>query len=140
MEHQEDGVVAGQRAHDVGIAHVVQREGRTLGHALDGFQHHDILGCLHADYALAEDGAQLVGEVQLRFLHRHGIAVASLAGGLLHQMELLDVPGNGGLGGLDAQVVQPLQKLLLGLDGLFADDLQQLFLPDIFHFSQPPIL
>ena len=55
-------------------------------------------------------------------------------------MKLLDIPGNGGLRRADAQVVQALQKLLLRLDGFLADDLQQLFLSHIFHFSQPPIL
>ena len=140
MEHQKDGVVTGQSTHDVGIAHIVQREGRALRHTLDGFQHHDVLGRLYADHALAEDGAQLVSEVQLRLMHRHRIAVATLTGGLLHQMELLDVPGNGGLRGADTQIVQALQQLLLRLDSLLADDLQQLFLSHVFHFSQPPIL
>ena len=140
MEHQKDGVITGQCAHDIGIAHVIQRKGRTLRHTLDGFQHHDVLGRLYADHALAEDGAQLVGKVQLRFLHRHGIAIAALPGRLLHQMKLLDIPGNGSLRRADAQVVQALQKLLLRLDGFLADDLQQLFLSHIFHFSQPPIL
>ena len=47
VEHQQDGVVTGQRAHDVRVAHVVQCEGGTLCHALDSFQHHQILGSLH---------------------------------------------------------------------------------------------
>ena len=47
VEHQENGVVAGQRPHDVRLRHIVQRKGRALRHTLDGLQHHQILRRRH---------------------------------------------------------------------------------------------
>ena len=48
-------------------------------------------------------------------------------------MELLDVPGDGGLGGVDAPLPQVFQKLLLGLDLGGGDDVQDLLLSFAFH-------
>ena len=137
MEHHKDGIVTGQRSHNVRVLHVVQCEGGTLRHALNGAQHHDILSCFHMDDTFPENRAQLVGKVQLVLLHGHRIAIAALSGGFLYQMQLLDIPGNGGLCGMDAQLIEPLQQLLLGLNGFLTDDLQQLLLTDIFLAECP---
>ena len=44
------------------------------------------------------------------------IFIHSLAHGLLDEVQLLDVPGDGGLGAVDPVRLQPGQQLLLGLD------------------------
>ena len=58
-----------------------------------------------------------------------GIAVGPVAHRLLDQMQLLDVPGNGGLGGLHAAGAQLGEQLVLGLHVGLPDDAQDLLLP-----------
>ncbi len=53
-------------------------------------------------------------------------------------MELLDVPGNGGLGAAEPPGLEPGQQLLLSLDVLLGNDLQDHGLPVKFHVSIPP--
>ena len=61
-----------------------------------------------------------------------------MTGGLLHQMELLDVAGDGSLRGVEAAFLQLLQQLFLRLHGLLLDDLKQNGLTVIFHAWLPP--
>ena len=63
-----------------------------------------------------------------------GVAVGAEAGQLLDDPQLFDIPGNGGLGGLVARLLQRLQKLLLGFDILGGDDLHDFCLSLGFHF------
>ena len=68
-----------------------------------------------------------------------GVAVGAEAGKLLNDAQLLDVPGNGGLGGVVAGLLEGLEKLLLGFDVLGGDDLHDLCLSlglHIWHLFQ----
>ena len=66
-------------------------------------------------------------------VRRHHIAVNPVFQGPLDQIQLLDVAGNGGLGGSDAAFAQIFQHFLLGLHILFGDDAQNFRLPIGFH-------
>ena len=85
------------------------------------------------DDAFPKDRAQLVGKVQLVLLHGHRIAIAALSGGFLYQMQLLDIPGNGCLGAVEALIRQRLQQLLLGLYIGIGNNLNDLRLSLCFH-------
>src|SRR5207302_10152232 len=50
--------------------------------------------------------------------------VAPVAVGCAHQAQLLDVPGDGGLGGLEAEPGQGLRHLLLGVQWAGLDQVQ----------------
>ena len=56
------------------------------------FEHHDILGGLHAGNAFVEDGPQLVRHIEPRPRIGHGVLIGPVSGRFLHQMKLLDVP------------------------------------------------
>ena len=70
----------------------VQRCGGAVGQTRHGLDDHQILGVVHAEDTLPEDGTQAVGKVQLCPMGGHGIAVAALPYRLLDEMQLLDVP------------------------------------------------
>ena len=91
-QHQQNGVVPRQRPHQIGNLHAVQRSGGTVGQTRHGLDDHQILGVVHAEDALPEDGTQTVGKVQLCPMGGHGIAVAALPYRLLDEVQLLDVP------------------------------------------------
>src|SRR5690606_18857108 len=55
-----------------------------------------------------------------------------------HQAQLLDVPGDGRLGDLDALLPEELSQLLLGADVPFADNLEDRCLAPPFHTVPPP--
>ena len=97
------------------------------------------IGFVHRQDALPENGAKHVGKIQLGAVGGNGIAVFSLPGWLLNQVQLLDVPGNRGLGTLDPLGLEPLQQLLLGFDNLLADDLEELVLAVVFHFLEASV-
>ena len=59
--------------------------------------------------------------------------ITASAGGFLNKVQLLDVPGNGGLGAAYAARLQTSQELLLCLDVFLGNNLKQLLLPFIFH-------
>ena len=61
-------------------------------------EHHNILGAVKGGDSLLENGPQPSGEIQRGLAAGHHILVGAVAGELLDQMQLLDVPGNGGLG------------------------------------------
>ena len=140
VPHDQQGrVVAGQRPHQIRHVHAVHGGAGGVGQARKGLDDHDILGVVHRQDALPEDGAQLVGKVQLGAVGGNGVAVPALPGGLLDQVQFLDVPGNSGLGALDPLGLEPLQQLLLGLDDLLADDLEELVLAVVFHFLEASV-
>ena len=80
-----------------------------------------------------EDGAQLVRNVQTGTAAGNRVFVGAVARRLLHQMKLLDVPGDGGLGTGHAPLPQLLQELLLGLDVFLCDDVKDHGLAIVFH-------
>ena len=139
VAHDQDaGVVARQTAQRLGDLHAGQGRQNGVGRARHGADHHDVLGKVHGDHALAQDVAQPgVGGAGGALL-ADGVAVAPPAGQLLHQPQLLDVPGDGGLGGPEAPLLQLQQQLLLGLYVACLDDLQYLRLSFTLHGAHPP--
>ena len=138
VTHDKDGrIVTGQTAHHIGNVHAIQRGGSGIGQTGHGLDHHDILGEVHADDALTEDGAQLVGHIQAVALNGNRIAIAALTDGLLDQMELLDIAGNSSLRANDAHLLQALLELFLGVNRLSIDDLKDLGLAVIFPVRFP---
>ena len=65
----------------------------------------------------------------LNRLRRRNIAIRAVRRQLLDDAKLLDVPGNGGLRGLKAALLQLVQKLLLRLNVMLTDERKNLFLP-----------
>lgn len=130
--------VAREGADDVGILHIIEREGRTVGHALDRLEHDEVLRAVDAQHALAEDGAELALKVELRLVRRHGVAVAAVTRRLLDEVQLLDIARDCRLCGLDATRLQRSSSCSWRLDALLADDLQELCLSFILHGMRPP--
>ena len=60
------------------------------------------------------------------------------AGQLLNQAELLDIPGNSGLRCCKAPGPQLFQQLFLGVDVLGLHNIQNLALPYVLHWLNPP--
>ena len=56
------------------------------------------LGHIKGGDALLEDGAQTSGKVERCLSLRHYVLIGTVSGQFLDQVELLDVPGDGGLG------------------------------------------
>ena len=132
---EQGGVVAGQTAHQILDVHSVDgRTGRRrqAGHGLDD---HDILRHIKGRDALLENGAQPARHVEGHLPLRHRVAIGAVARQLLDKVQLLDVPGNGGLGGLHPTLPQFGQKLVLGLHLMLLYDAQNLLLTLFFHLG-----
>ena len=128
LHDHEDRVLPCQRAHHAVDIHVIQGLASAAGQTGQRLEYHDVLGAVHAGDALMEDGAQLVRNVQTGTAAGNRVFVGAVARRLLHQMKLLDVPGNGGLGGGEPPQLQLSEQLLLRLDAVVCDKLQNFFL------------
>ena len=64
---------------------------------------------------------------------RRAVAVCSAGAKLFDDAKLLDVPGNGRLRGVEAAFLQLLQKLLLRLNVMVADQLENFLVAFRFH-------
>ena len=105
--HDEDGVVAGDGADDLGQARPVQRAGQELGGARRGAQHGEVAAGVDAGEQLAQQPDQ-----PGRGLPRRRAAAArrprgsgrrpAVAAAHLDRAQLLQVPREGGLGDLHA--------------------------------------
>ena len=133
LHDHEDRVLPCQRTHHAVDIHVIQGLAGAAGQTGQRLEHHDVLGAVHAGDALMEDGAQLVRNVQTGTAAGNRVFVGAVARRLLHQMKLLDVPGDGGLGTGHAPLPQLLQELLLGLDVFLCDDVKDHGLAIVFH-------
>ncbi len=69
------------------------------------------------------------------------VFIPAVIGGHLHQVQLLDIPGNGGLGDIVSGLFQLLHQLLLGLNIPVGNDLANFDMPLRLHdplSSHPP--
>ena len=98
VPHDEDArVIPRQTAHHAGDVHPVQSGAGGGGQSGHGAHHHDVLGHVHRRDALLKNIPQPGVRPGGAFPVCGRIAVLPLAGKLLHQAQLLDVPGHCGL-------------------------------------------
>ena len=94
------------------------------GHGLDDDH---VLCIVHAGNTLPEDQIQLGRESMFRRFGCSRIPINAVRPQFLDDAQLLDVPGNGCLRGIEAAFLQLLQQLFLRLDVVVADQLEDFF-------------
>ena len=102
----EHGIVTGQGAEDHAHIHGVDGGGSGAGQTRHGLDDDHVLGVVKAGDALPEDGIQTGREGMAAVLAGGGIAVGAEGSQLLDDPQLLDVTGNGGLGGLKTGLLE----------------------------------
>src|SRR5690606_8646225 len=136
--HQEDGGVAGDAPQKLGPLQGVEGGRHALGRAGGGFDQHQVAAHMGGEDKLAEGQPGPLHPIGGRLLAGKDVPVAAARHRLLHQAQLLDVPGDGRLGDLDALLPEELSQLLLGADVPLADNLEDRCLAPPFHTVPPP--
>ena len=124
-QQQEDGVVPGDGAHQAVPGAGVHRDADGVGHAGEAFYHNEIPREIHRFDGLQEHIVDVEGEDLRLLFHGKGVVIIPRGGKGLHQAQLLDVPGNGGLGSVKAGLGQMGLELLLGGDGVVLYDAEK---------------
>ena len=101
--------------------HGVQRGAHRLGHAHHAADDQHVLGRILPRDGVPKREIELGGHVA-DILAAGGVAVFPRCGkGVFTRAQLLDVPGNGGLGHIKAAIPQVAQELVLGIDVVLFD-------------------
>ena len=88
----------------------------------------DVLGIVKAGDAFPENGIEPSRKGAGHFPGGGSIVIGAEAGQLLDDAQFLDIPGNGGLGAVEASLPQGIQQLLLSLHIGGGDDFHNLCL------------
>ena len=126
-QNDHTGIISSERTENLGKIQLIERRASRLCKPGKRLDHDDILCIVDTGYALTEDNIELRGKCVLYRLCRRAVAVRSAGSQLLDDAQLLDVPGNGCLRGIEAAFLQLLQQLFLRLDVVVADQLEDFF-------------
>ena len=132
-QNDHTGIISSERTENLGKIQLIERRASRLCKPGKRLEHDDILCIVDTGYALTEDNIELRGKCVLDRLCRRAVAVRSAGSQLLDDAQLLDVPGNGCLRGIEAAFLQLLQQLFLRLDVVVADQLEDFFVAFLFH-------
>ena len=109
-DRDEDRVVAGDRARDVGQAGVVDRVGERGGEAARGVDHEQLAGRDHRAGPVAQRGGELLEPAQVGGARKR-VDEPAVAVSHLHEPELGDVARDGRLHGVDPLAAERLGEL-----------------------------
>ena len=132
-DDEQDGVVAGDAAHQALLLQLVGEGAHRVGQPGHGFDDDDVARRVDGQGGQPRDVQQLPNVVAHGGHGLHPVADAAAGIGELHQVQRVNVPGQGGLGALHPPGGQQLQQLLLGGHALPGDQLQNQLLPVCFH-------
>ena len=135
--HNHNSIVPGQSAKNHIDLHGIQRGAGSTGKARQRMNDNNVFRIVNAGDTLPENGIQPVRQRRWRVFFGYTVAVSSQAGELLYDSQLLNIPGNGGLGAGKALFFQSLQKLLLGLHIGIGDDFHDFCLSFRLHSCSP---
>jgi hypothetical protein len=124
-QDDEDGVIASERAHDLGPLFPIERFGDCLGATGEGTNDDEIAGAFCADIQgreQASDGGSLVPAFR-----RQSVVGAAFRIRDFNETELANIAREGGLGDVEMPLRKQLAQLFLATDAVllheFADDL-----------------
>src|SRR5262245_12152099 len=124
----EDGVVSGDGAGDVGETGLVDSPGDRVGAGGRRSDDHERAGCMNRQHREPETLIERLGAPLSGYEERR-VAWRRVAGGRAGQPEVADVPRERGLGDREASPAQQGLELFLRADGPAADEPQDLRSP-----------
>ena len=131
-DDHENGVVSGDRADDLGKIRRVDRFGSRVGAAAERLDHDDVFCGLDAEDRLAQDLAETFADRRVRH-PALGVAASAGRAGMFDQLQLLDVPGHGGLRDVEAGLAQLFREPLLRIDLMRIDQFKDLLVSGVSH-------
>lgn len=132
-QQEEDGVVPGDGPHQPVPLAGIHRHADGVGHAGVALYHNKVPRKIYRADGFQKDKVDVQGGGLWLLLYRSGVVIAPGGGEGLDEPQLLNIPGNGGLGGVKPRLGKIALQLLLGGDGVVLDDAENLFLPLAFH-------
>jgi hypothetical protein len=126
-EDDEDGIVAGEGADDLGPFLPIEGDGDGLGAAGQGLEEEQVADAIGAEIERGEEpreGGGRIGDVG-----GDHVGGSTLVVGHLDEAELADIPGKSGLGDLEAACGEELPEDLLAGHAVLADDVEDFGMP-----------